>query len=110
MTDYERAKAQVERIAASATDLMQRDMRVRMLVDSSVKFAADEHGPIDPEDAAEVAHHIARRAAAILYARVYDEDGELRGLTAERDAYRERTLELCNFMPRIIVADTPNNA
>jgi hypothetical protein len=93
-SDYERIGEQIKRVTEKARELKRNDRRVSALVDSCVHYAATEYGEIDPDDASKAAYEIATFAAALLYARIYDEDGELAGLMRERDHFRDAVLKM----------------
>jgi hypothetical protein len=71
-----------------AGELMRRDLRFRRIVDSIVARTLQEHGAIDPARAAEEAHDIARKVAALLLHQIYDGDAELLALRAELEHWR----------------------
>jgi hypothetical protein len=71
-----------------AGELMRRDLRFRRIVDSVVARTLQEHGAIDPARAAEEAHDIARKVAALLLHQIYDGDAELLALRAEIEHWR----------------------
>lgn len=98
--DFEEMTRRRKAVIAAADDIMRRDMRTRMLIDSSVVEARAEMGRhIDPEHADEEAHRIARRACAILAARIFTEDAELNALRAERDHYKKLAEEALCLSP-----------
>lgn len=99
MQSFEDTKKQVERVRAAMEKGMRDDRRFRALVDSCVSMARQEYGPVDPEHADRAAHEYAMFAAAMLLARVYDEDGELAAMRAERDRYRDMTLNTALLRP-----------
>lgn len=84
---YRDMEAEVERVKKAAHQF-RNDARFRALVDSTVHEAFTEHGRIDPERAERDAHEIATWAAALLLARIYEQDAELRATREERDNYR----------------------
>lgn len=82
---WEEVKAEVERIDAVAQLLLRGDPRGRMLIDSCVGFVRQRRGPVNqdhPRDADRDALDLATEVAALLLARIYTGDGELRALRA----------------------------
>lgn len=103
MSDYQDEKRQCEKLLAAA-EMMKKDHRFRMMVDSTVAQAMRDHGQVDPDRADQGAFDIAVAATALLLARIYTEDAEINALRIERDAYRKRAEEALNFgMPRMFV-------
>lgn len=84
---YRDMEAEVERVKKAAHQF-RNDPRFRALVDSTVHEAFTEHGRIDPERPERGAHEIATWAAALLLARIYEQDAELRAMREERDRFR----------------------
>jgi hypothetical protein len=104
MSEYEDVG---ERLAAlqKAAKEYRTDPRFRMMVDSCISLARQDHGLIDPEKAERDAHEVATLATALLLARIYHEDAEIRALRAERDQYRKIAEEalLCSPAPSILL-------
>lgn len=96
----------IKRVRADMADGMRNDPRFRALVDSCVAMARDEYGRVDPDDADRAAYEQATFAAAMLLARVYDEDGEMAMLRAERDAYRDKVLQFTNLYANPVVVQS----
>ena len=84
---------QVKRVRAAMERGMRNEPRFRALVDSCVAMARQEYGRVDPDHADRAAYEHATFAAAMLLARVYDEDGELAAMKAQRDHFREIALQ-----------------
>lgn len=100
----ERVGRQYERVRAAMERGLHDDPRFRGLVDSCVSMARHEYGPVDPEYADRAAYEHATFAAAMLLARVYDEDGELAAMRAERDYWRDMAEKWSvRTMPSIII-------
>lgn len=105
--DFEQIKQQAEGIEAAAVELYRYDLRIRMLIDSSVGMARHIEGPIDPEEAERDAADLALRACSLLAARILTEDAELRNARAERDHYRRLAEDslLCSPRPMFLAVD-----
>lgn len=102
---HEELNARVDRVKRAMEHGMQNDLRFKMLVDGCVVEARRECGPVDPDHAERAAYEQARYAAALLLARVYDEDGELAAMRAERDHYKslaEKALALQPAVPFVM--------
>jgi hypothetical protein len=82
-----------------ASDLMRRDHRFRVIVDSIVARTMQEHGRVNPDRADGEAHDIARKVAALLLTAIYDGDAELAALRIERDGYKEQLEIALRTMP-----------
>lgn len=96
---FEEQKRRVEAIKQMAKDMQQNDIRAIRLVDSLAIEALHEHGPIDPSRAEQAVFDIARRAALLMHAAIYFEDGELTQARAERDGYKKIAEEALLFAP-----------
>lgn len=105
MPSHAEVGRQIERVRAAMESGMRNDPRFRALVDSCVAMARQEYGRVDPDHADRAAYEHAAFAAAMLLARVYDEDGELVAMKRERDRYREMALQTHLTMPvRLVMA------
>jgi hypothetical protein len=99
-TDFGVACQSAKAIIDNAQEMMRRDHRVRMLVDSSVVHAREELGRyIDPEQADEEAFSLAQRACAILASRLLTEDEELNAMRIQRDQYKKLAEESIMLRP-----------
>lgn len=98
--DFEQIKQQAEGLEKVAAELYRDDLRIRMLINSSVGMARDIEGPIDPEKAERDAADLALRACSLLAARILQEDAELRLARSERDRYRKLAEDTLAMTPR----------
>lgn len=98
------AQEQMER----AFEAYRKDQRFRMIADSCVAMAHQEHGRVDPERADRAVNDIATRAVVLLLQRIYEEDAELNALKWERDQYRRLAEDSLKFTPpRILPVKYP---
>lgn len=80
---------QIEGLRRRALSQWQVDQMFHRTVRQAVALAMQKYGPIDPEDADRAAHDIATDVAAIVLKAVYEDDGLVKQLAAERDSYRK---------------------
>lgn len=103
---YQDAVKEAERLKEAAK-LFRSDPRFRALVDSTVAEAFNEHGRIDPDRPERDAHSIATWASALLLARIYEQDAELKAMRAERDGFRTLAENAFNSLPRPLTWTPP---
>ena len=84
---YRDAVKEAEQVKAAA-EQFRNDPRFRALVDSTVSEAFHQHGRLNPDTVERDAHDIATWASALLLARIYEQDAELRAMREERDSYK----------------------
>jgi hypothetical protein len=90
----------VDTISAGATRLYQNDVRMRHLIDSCVANALqDASREGDEHNYMRTAHDVARKACALLAARILEDDAELKATRAERDRYRQLAEETLRVFP-----------
>lgn len=91
---------QIEGLRRRAISQWEVDQMFHQTVRQAVALAMQRHGPIDRRDADRAAHDIATDVAAIVLKAVYEDDGLVKQLAAERDRYRKMAEEAISLRPQ----------
>lgn len=108
MIDFQEAKNARETLAQAA-DMYRKDRRFKMLIDSTVSDVICEHRLPETGNPCQLAQDVAMDVAAMILARIYHEDAEIREIRMERDYYKNQCLDILKVVPSKILA-IPNPA